>query len=278
MRSESPERRGGPVNTAVIWGIGSRAFEGSMRWPLLSRMMLGGVGAALVAASESAAQERGTLTGVVRDSAGVPVRDADIAVVALRMLTKTDGDGRFRLAKLPPGEIIVSIRRIGYEPTTVPRLVGVGASDSVSVEMARVTFLEGVVVSEKAMRQRFWIEDFYRRRTRGVGTYFTREEIEQKRASRPSELLRTTPGIRMVRLRGGQGVRFMSSSSMRRDCMPMIWIDGQQAPGMEIDDLPLSTIEGLELYHGPSTTPIQFSQGSMTTCGTIVVWSRIPGS
>jgi hypothetical protein len=249
-----------------------------MRWPLLSRMMLGGVGAALVAASESAAQERGTLTGVVRDSAGVPVRDADIAVVALRMLTKTDGDGRFRLAKLPPGEIIVSIRRIGYEPTTVPRLVGVGASDSVSVEMARVTFLEGVVVSEKAMRQRFWIEDFYRRRTRGVGTYFTREEIEQKRASRPSELLRTTPGIRMVRLRGGQGVRFMSSSSMRRDCMPMIWIDGQQAPGMEIDDLPLSTIEGLELYHGPSTTPIQFSQGSMTTCGTIVVWSRIPGS
>ncbi|HEY8175118.1 MAG TPA: carboxypeptidase regulatory-like domain-containing protein [Gemmatimonadaceae bacterium] len=246
--------------------------------PLFSRIMLAGVGAALVAASTSAAQERGTLTGVVRDSAGTPIRDADIAVVALRMLTRTDGDGRFRLAKLPPGEIVVSIRRIGYEPTTVPRLVAPGTVDSVIVEIARLTTLEGIQISERAMRQRFWIEEFYRRRTRGVGTYFTREEIEQKRASRPSEILRTTPGIRLVRLRGGQGVRFMSSSVMRRDCMPMIWIDGQQAPGMEIDDLPLSTIEGLELYHGPSTTPMQFSQGSMTTCGTIVVWSRIPGT
>jgi hypothetical protein len=194
------------------------------------------------------------------------------------MLTKTDGDGRFKLAKLPEGEVIVSIRRIGFEPTTLRRAVAPGIADSVSVEMARITVLEGMVVSERALRQRFWIEDFYRRRTRGVGTYLTREEIEHKRASRPSELLRQTPGLRFVRVRGGQGVRFMSSSSMRRDCMPMVWIDGQQAPGMELDDLPLSTIEGLELYHGPSTTPIQFSQGSMTTCGTIVVWSRIPGT
>jgi hypothetical protein len=246
--------------------------------PLLSRVVVGGVCAALLLTSTAAAQERGTLTGVVRDAAGAPVRDADIGVLALRMLTKTDADGRFKLAKLPPGELLVSVRRIGFLPATVRRVVVPGGGDSISVEMAELAMLEGIDVSDRSMRQRFWIEDFYRRRTRGVGTYFTRDDIERQRASRPSELLRATPGIRFVRLRGGQGVRFVSSSSMRRDCIPMLWIDGQQAPGMEIDDLPLNTIEGLELYHGPSTTPMQFSQSSMTTCGTIVVWSRIPGT
>jgi hypothetical protein len=55
----------------------------------------------------------------------------------------------------------------------------------------------------------------------------------------------------------------------------MIWIDGQKVPGLEIDDIPLRDVEGMELYNGPATTPMQFSQAqSARNCGTIVVWSR----
>jgi hypothetical protein len=46
---------------------------------------------------------------------------------------------------------------------------------------------------------------------------------------------------------------------------------------MEIDEIPLNDIEGIELYNGPSTTPAEFWQANGSQCGTIVVWSRLPG-
>jgi len=58
----------------------------------------------------------------------------------------------------------------------------------------------------------------------------------------------------------------------------MMWIDGQRAPGMEIDEIPLTDIEGIELYNGASTTPAEFSQTNSTQCGTIVIWTRLPGT
>ena len=64
-----------------------------------------------------------------------------------------------------------------------------------------------------------------------------------------SDVLREMPGIRLVRTRTGRGIRFASASSRRGDCLPMIWIDGQRAEGLEVDDIPLSDIEGIELYN-----------------------------
>lgn len=225
--------------------------------------------------------QKGMLRGVVSDSAGGPIRDANVGIVALRQTARTDDDGRFVFRRLPPGEVEVSVRHLGYEPRTVFAVVTATAIDSVSVKLVpRPAVLEGIAVSTGAFRQRQWIEDFYLRRTRGLGAYVTREEILSRGTNRPSDLLRNTAGIRIVRLRGGEaGVRFMSASSMRRDCAPMLWIDGQKVPGMEIDALSASDLEGIELYNGPSTTPLQFSQSvSSSTCGTIVVWSRSPGT
>jgi hypothetical protein len=223
-------------------------------------------------------QERAPLHGIVRDSAGAPIHQADVGIVALHKLTRTDEGGRFRLDAVPAGVVTVSIRKIGFEPQTLTHTVAAGAPDTMRVTMSvRIATLPGVQVSEREMRRMLWIEDFYRRLTRGIGTYLTRDEIEARRAARVSDALRDMPGIRFVRVRGGTGVRFVSAPSNRRDCRPMIWVDGQRAPDMEVDDLPVNEIEGIELYHGPSTTPMQFSQGAMTTCGTIVVWSRVPG-
>jgi hypothetical protein len=223
-------------------------------------------------------QERAALLGIVRDSAGAPIHQADVGIVALHKLTRTDEDGMFRIDAVPVGVVSVSIRKLGFEPQTITHTVSARGTDSLSVTMSvKIAALPGVQVSEREMRRMLWIEDFYRRLTRGIGTYVTRDEIEARRASRVSDALRDTPGIRFVRVRGGTGIRFMSAPTHRRDCKPMIWIDGQRAPDMEVDDLPVNEIEGIELYHGPSTTPMQFSQGAMTTCGTIVVWSRVPG-
>ena len=40
---------------------------------------------------------------------------------------------------------------------------------------------------------------------------------------------------------------------------------------------PPGDIEGIELYSGPSSTPMQFASSDGKTCGTVVIWSRPPG-
>jgi hypothetical protein len=233
----------------------------------------------LLAFASQPAFAQGTLRGVVRDSAGAPIADADIGIVAQRRLAKSDDQGRFTFSRLPAGVTEISFRRLGFEPHKVSVTIGPAALDSVVVTLKHnVALLAAVNVNKGEVRQREMIEDYYRRVVRGVGQYITREQIEQRWGGTPSDVLRNTPGIRFVRTQtGGKGVRFPGTSIAARDCMPMIWIDGQRAPGMEIDDVTLGDIEGIEVYNGPSTTPMQFSQSqSANTCGTIVIWSRPP--
>ena len=219
------------------------------------------------------------VSGVVVDSTGSPIPQADVGIVALRRLARTDDQGRFFIGKISADTIDLSFRRIGYQPRTL-RVAMAAAPESLRVVLAdQPEILDPTEVSAHTRRLRLGVEEFYRRRTLGMGTYFTREEIQARHPHATSDVLRNTPGIRFVRTSSGLGVRFNNTSIVRRDCMPMIWIDGQKAPAMEVDDIPINDIEGIELYNGASTTPLQFSQQMRnSTCGTIAVWSRVPGS
>lgn len=230
-------------------------------------------------ASGAAAQGHGSLAGVVRDTAGNPIADADVAIVALRQITKTEGDGSFRFRRVGVGLVEVTVRRLGFHPAGVAVEIERSATESLTVVMMmQPAQLEGVQVQERDLKRLMWIEDFYRRRVRGMGKYVTRDEIEARHASRLSDAMRDIPGVLFVRIRGGHGIRFASSIGNRRECVPQFFVDAVRMAGMEIDDIPPSEVEGIELYHGPSTTPLQFSQGSIASCGTVVIWTRAPGS
>jgi hypothetical protein len=220
-----------------------------------------------------------TLRGTVADSTGTPITQVDVGVVALHRLTRTDDEGRFAFNRLTGDSVELSFRRLGYRPRTL-KLALASPPDSLRVVLAeQAEVLDPTEVSAHVRRLRVGVEEFYRRRTLGMGTYFTREEIQARHPHATSDVLRNMPGIRFVRTSSGLGVRFNNTSIVRRDCMPMIWIDGQKAPAMEVDDIPVTDIEGIELYNGASTTPLQFSQQMRnSTCGTIAVWSRVPGS
>jgi len=222
------------------------------------------------------AQTSDVLRGTVSDSAGV-LAEAAVGIMSLHLATRTDNQGRFTLGRMPAGEFQVSIRRIGYTPQTLTVRVGSFPLEPVRIVMiAQPEVLAGIASTEKHRRQT--LEDFYWRRLHGVGAFFTREDILARGASYPSDVLRGTPGVNFVRVSrtGAIGIRFSTSSSMR-GCVPQIWLDGQHAAGMELDDIPVNDIEGIELYSTSSTTPAQFWQGNQTSCGTIVVWSRNPG-
>jgi hypothetical protein len=234
----------------------------------------------IVCWGSAAYAQKVTLAGVVRDSSGAPIPEADVSIPAAHVLTRTDNSGVFLLTRVSSGPTELSVRRLGFVPRSLQIDVRPAAADTIIVTMApQVLELPGVVVNDQTKRHLLWIEDFYRRRSKGIGgTYYTRDDIEARHASRLSDVLRDAPGVRFIRSRGGSGIRFDSPANFRRDCLPQYFIDGQRVTNVELDDFPARDIEGIELYAGPSSTPTQFQQGAVSTCGTVVIWSRVPGT
>ena len=226
------------------------------------------------------ARSQAQLDGQVVDSEGNPIMNARVIHQASGRETRTDATGKFRLGSLPRGNVRITVRQLGFRQATDTVDLSGTVSLPIRIVLARtIQELDAIEVSEKYERHRLNLEGFYDRANRGIGSYITRDEIVERRPLSTVDLFRTVPGIRVLRVRGIEGIRFNSSSSLRRDCIPMLWIDGQRAPGMEVGDVPWHDIEGIELYKGPSTTPMQFSQGpSAIACGTVVVWSRPPPS
>jgi hypothetical protein len=227
-------------------------------------------------AARAADAQDGVVRGTVSDSAGLAIADADIAIVEIHALTRTNAQGQFTLANVPRGTHELSIRRLGYQPTRLKVVVGDMAYSYDVVMTIQAARIAGVDVNAADMRLRLGIEDFYRRRARGTGgKFFTRAEIVERNPRRTTDVVRDSPGVRVVGTRNGQGVRFNG----KRQCAPALWLDGQEVRDMELDNIPVTDIEGMELYSGPATTPMQFSHGwSHTDCGAIVIWTRIPGT
>ena len=245
-----------------------------------SRLVSALVVGLLLLGPHGALAQRAALRGVVKDSGGIPIAGADVEIKARRVQVRTTDDGRFFITRMYAGVVEVSVRRLGYEPAKARARIQDGSVSVIEVILiARPAQLDQVDIAA-SQRQRAGVEGFHQRRRQGLGTYVTREDIDTRNTMSVSAMLRTVPGIRFISVRGNssaQGVRFNNTSIRRGDCAPMLWIDGQAAPGLEVDDVNLPDIEGIELYNGPSTTPMQFSQQQKdNTCGTIVIWSRPP--
>ena len=115
---------------------------------------------------------------------------------------------------------------------------------------------------------------FYERAKRGIGSQFSREDLDAIRVLRTSDVLRRVPGVRLRR--NGPGT---ASAVSRRGqglsglCTLEVYVDGMRmfAP-YDLDLIPPDQIEGMEIYDGPGT-PIQY-QSLRTGCGAVLIWTR----
>jgi len=99
---------------------------------------------ALAAGTGLAAQEMGSISGVIRDEAGRPVSGVVVTVTAPTMLgvrnTTTNEQGRYTLPLLPVGDYRVSISKTGYLGQRAENIrVGIGASVAQNFTMRPVT-------------------------------------------------------------------------------------------------------------------------------------------
>lgn len=239
--------------------------------------VLAGAFALAVTPPAAHAQPR-DVRGVVTDSAGRGISNAEVRILALDRLVRTDAAGAFQILGIRDRVVDLAVRRLGYQVQFVRVSLINGEGDGVRVimydEPIRLTAIE--IEAPAPLNPMF--AGFEQRRARGIGTYITADQIARLNSSYASDVFRGLAGMRVVRVSGGNGVRFTSTQGMRNarggECQPTIWVDGQAAPGLEIDDIRSADIHGIEIYRGTATTPPQFAAAGTVQCGAIVVWTK----
>ena len=236
-----------------------------------------------VAMPASAQVRFASLVGVVRDTAGTPVPGVEVWLRGSDLYTHTADNGGFRLVDITPGNSRLTVRRMGYEPITVDITLSPGVRDTVVISMSMLAAsITGMSIEEERMtRSTRLLKGFWDRRASGFGHFVTREEIDAKDAHNFTDLVRMTPGLNVITVGGRQTIRLRNTGG-RGDCPPQYWIDGIRMDNAGPDEFVPGSIEAIEIYNGISTTPPQFAPRVVSfgprTCGTIVVWSRLPGT
>lgn len=239
------------------------------------------IAAALQPASVSAQLEQNQssiVVAFVTDTAGKPLEGADVQVIGTSLRGSTDGSGRVALLAVPAGKAVLRVRHLGFAELTIPISVTPGTLADGRYKLKPLTDLKKVVVRASELKPERYaktgrFDDFYRRRAAGNGTFLTREDIDNRQAQKPEDLLRMVTGIR-IRYRGMTPfVQFLRCEQVN------VYIDGNRSHDGFRDYASLSPldIEAIEVYHGIATVPPEFSP-EPNDCAAIVVWTRWHGA
>ncbi len=233
------------------------------------------IGAALVIGPAAVGAQSVTIIGYVTDTATSPIPAAEVVVDGTRLAARTDDKGAFRLTGIAPGRLTITTRRLGFRGRS-DRYEG-AAGDTLQLLLDLVAMptelAEVTVRGKKVPRRSTGLDEFESRRARGFGAFITRADIERRNPIRTSDLLRTVTGVAIIRSGMYSDLRMARS----QDCAPDIYIDGQEARGYRIDDMPPVDIAGIEVFRGPAEVPVRFKR-LWSGCGVVSIWTRLPGS
>lgn len=221
----------------------------------------------------------GVIDGVVTDTLLNPMNVANVSIVGIGARVVTAENGRFRFLKVPPGQYLLVVRRIGYAPAS--GVVQVRQSDTLRLAytLARsVLALDTVRVNERRVSLR--MVEFEARAKSGFGQFITQDQIERRNSMQAMDYLRQLRGIDVSRnTNGAFGGTFALSrregGALTGGCAMQILLDGIVLPrNFNLELLPPpKQLAGIEVYNGAATVPPQFG-GADRRCGLIAFWTR----
>ncbi len=228
---------------------------------------------ALAASSAADSTTRAVVAGLITDAAGAPVGDAEVVLVDESRGMRTAANGLFQINRVPPGVILLDVRRLGFKEELVNLEVRPADTLRVHITLAMLaTPLAPVIVEATRRLPSMAMQELEDRRRRGVGSQMTRSQIDSaSNAFYLTDLLRRMRGIQLVPTRNGHfGVQ-----AARGSCAPAVYLDGIVMPGGEdfLETLLASQIQALEVYIGSSEIPPKYLTMS-NGCGVILVWTR----
>jgi hypothetical protein len=216
----------------------------------------------------------GVVKGTVVTDARIPLAGAQIRFGITADVAESDDAGQFTATRVNAGTMWLRVRRIGYRPESLLVTVVSGQSIEPTVVMKQIA---QSIAAVKVVGRRDLIgpmAGFYKRlQMGGGGRFFTQADIAKRQPAKMTDLLRSVPGIRIESRGFDNKVRIRGSR-----CSPLIWLDGQGlfAGEFDLDSVDPYSFEGIEIYSGPASVPVEFqgNQRVSSSCGTVVLWSR----
>jgi hypothetical protein len=225
---------------------------------------------------------------VIDDATDAPVPDVGISIIGQPGEGVTDARGRFLYPVPRPSKVVFVLRRLGYNPGTL--------SVDVAADTERVTFamtaaphtLTTVAVEDTLNSASPFLSGFDRRLANhaGAASYITRNEIEKRKPSLTTDLLRRISSLTIVDSSGTlmavsrriQKPVILKGSVVQSlaNCPMQVAVDGQSREwGFAVNSIAPEEIHGIEVYPGPATIPAEFaSMRRDAHCGLIMIWTR----
>ena len=195
-----------------------------MRSRLVPALAIGLAAAIATAAPPLAAQTTGVVRGTIVQQAGLPVANAQVAIVGTTLGAVTNAAGAYQITAVPAGAQTVRVRMLGYAPADKPVTVAAGQTAVVDFTLAsRAVSLDEVVVTGTAGQAR----------KREVGN-----AISQVRAAEAPEALTNVSNFLAGRVAGasvmqsagvigaGSSVRLRGNTSVALSNQPLVYVDG----------------------------------------------------
>ena len=230
------------------------------------------------AARPAAAQEPALTSAVafvVTDSAGVPIPYAQVLEQRTdRLRGVADARGELSAGRWPLGSYALRVRRVGYHPREFT--LELREPDSVRVRV-HLDAAPQRLRAETAAAARGRLADFQHRRGGSLGIFYDRQEIDRRRPTQVTEMLRTTPGLTYARdSRSGEMRLLGRDVSLAGGCPLEFFLDNvpigdNLAADRTID---MVNVAAIEVYRGPADVPAAY-RGHRSRCGLVLVWTRI---
>ncbi|HEY0810273.1 MAG TPA: TonB-dependent receptor plug domain-containing protein, partial [Longimicrobiales bacterium] len=246
---------------------------------LLSALVL----AVVIPTAAHAQQERTTVTGtVVEAGTGLPLRNAQVTIPALRISVPTDPQGRFAI-QVRPGTHVLEVNMIGYKSVR-QTLTAAGTPQSLSftLETDPLGLDELVVVGYGEER---------RRKMAGSVSSMRPDAVKEVPVTSVNQVLQgRLPGVQITQNSGVPGsaisVRIRGSSSISGGNEPLYVVDGvpltqgdfsyvgASSGGQDIDavnDISPNEIERIEILKDASAAAIY---GSRASNGVVLITTK----
>jgi iron complex outermembrane receptor protein len=202
-------------------------------------------------ATRLAAQTTAAAYGTVRDSAtGAPIPDVQVAAGAGHLVF-TDAAGRYALTRLPAGTVVVSARRLGYEPAT--RTVTLAPADSIRLDVVlRPRSLNMAPVVVTAGKRSQLLDQVVASIALVSDTAIARRAVNTV-----DEAVDKAPGVQF--LNGQANIRGTSGFVQGFGSRVLLLVDGVPANqgdrgGIDWDLLPVDDVERVEILKGAGSS------------------------
>jgi hypothetical protein len=232
--------------------------------------------AATSPSSEVLPAYRYRVLGVYDARTGDPIEAVDVSDVTSGVTARTTSTGTVSLAFLPEGGGIVRIRKVGYEMQTL--LVAISSADTLPLTLllkAAVQLPTVRVVDSAPVYRSPALRGFEERRRNAASGQFIPDSLIRKEEGRHigSFLRAYLSNAQVVDGRGGS-VHLLRSLRCARGEAPAVYLDGTLlGPPVNLAELPLTILAGIEYYATTGTAPSQFN-ATLKSCGALLLWTR----